>query len=506
MGLTVLIAEDEIAERNAIHRIVADALEVYDVSISLASNGDLAAEVITTSAPQLLFLDVHMSGPNGIELARRARAVRDNARIAFVSAYGRFEYAQEALRLGATDFLVKPFDDSELSKLAVGMAQDVLGVNQSKVGFSEQAIAYLHGFIERELIQRIVHSHVLDSNSAETLRVLLDSIGNEWVCILQRRGEIKTDPARLLEFLGFKGRSIAAEDGEDLIIVAETTASSKDGLPQRAVIDNGLVGVSSMYLMPESLPVAYREAREVVYEEAPVVEESRSWTFSQTGRIAGRLMELSASGDPEATRVELRRLITPRLSAVDSVAAVRDLVSDLVDLVMVFSDRIYQAFDDESLIPSREAVFSEARAQVPRADAVLSEVEAFCLEATRRVRANLTNSTEGSVLFVREYIKNHFRSHISLEDVAELVSLSPSYLSRSFHRITGRTFQEYLAELRINQAKRLLALPSPSVKEIAYKVGFSSSNHFCRAFRQRVGTTPQTFARQHKQVPEEEGL
>jgi AraC-like DNA-binding protein len=303
--------------------------------------------------------------------------------------------------------------------------------------------------------------------------------------------------------LGFKGRSIAAEDGEDLIIVAETTASSKDGLPQRAVIDNGLVGVSSMYLMPESLPVAYREAREVVYEEAPVVEESRSWTFSQTGRIAGRLMELSASGDPEATRVELRRLITPRLSAVDSVAAVRDLVSDLVDLVMVFSDRIYQAFDDESLIPSREAVFSEARAQVPRADAVLSEVEAFCLEATRRVRANLTNSTEGSVLFVREYIKNHFRSHISLEDVAELVSLSPSYLSRSFHRITGRTFQEYLAELRINQAKRLLALPSPSVKEIAYKVGFSSSNHFCRAFRQRVGTTPQTFARQHKQVPEE---
>ncbi len=506
MGLTVLIAEDELEERNAVHRIVTAALKGYDVSIALASNGHSAAEIISLNAPHLLFLDVHMSGPNGIELAKRARQARTNARVAFISAFGRFEYAQEALRLGATDFLLKPFEDAELSKLARGMARNVLGLDKGETRFSQQTIDHMHQFIQRELIQRIVHSHALDSKSAETLRMLLDSIGEEWVCILRKAGEVELDSASILQNLGFSGRSISAADGQDLIIVAETSSGGRRSLSRRADMDGNVVGISSTYLMPESLPVAYREAREVVYDEPVSAQEPRRWPFSQTGLVAGRIMELASTGDTEATRVELRRLITPRLSAVDSVAAVRDLVSDLVDLVMVLSDRIYQAFDDESLIPSRDGVLLEARSQVPRADAVLAEVEAFCLGTAQRIRAGLANPTEGAILFAREYLKNHYRSHISLEDVARLVGLSPSYLSRSFHRIVGTTFQDYLVELRIYQAKRLLIVPSPSVKEIAYRVGFSSSNHFCRVFRRRVGVTPQTFAKGHVSMKEAKGL
>lgn len=88
------------------------------------------------------------------------------------------------------------------------------------------------------------------------------------------------------------------------------------------------------------------------------------------------------------------------------------------------------------------------------------------------------------------YIRTHMGEHVSLDEVARLVHLSPSYFSRLFKSETGQTFSEYLQAIRIYRAKSMLKLEQYSLTEIAERVGFFDQSHFIKAFKQVTGVTP----------------
>ena len=81
------------------------------------------------------------------------------------------------------------------------------------------------------------------------------------------------------------------------------------------------------------------------------------------------------------------------------------------------------------------------------------------------------------------YIRNHYGEHITLDEVARVVHLSPSYFSRLFKAETGKTFSEYLQALRIEQAKSFLRRKDCSMTEIAEQTGFFDQSHFIKTFR-----------------------
>lgn len=88
------------------------------------------------------------------------------------------------------------------------------------------------------------------------------------------------------------------------------------------------------------------------------------------------------------------------------------------------------------------------------------------------------------------HIRDHLGEHISLDEVAQLVHLSPSYFSRLFKSETGQTFSGYLQAVRIERAKSFLKREKCSLTEIAEQVGFFDQSHFIKAFKQVTGVTP----------------
>jgi|GEM_PF-1592106 len=88
--------------------------------------------------------------------------------------------------------------------------------------------------------------------------------------------------------------------------------------------------------------------------------------------------------------------------------------------------------------------------------------------------------------------RNYSRS-IRLDDLGRQVNLHPRYLCTLFRQITGQTVTEYLRDLRIEKAKRLLLYTSLTITEIALDVGFSSSQYFSRVFSRAEGIDPRTF-------------
>ncbi len=92
-----------------------------------------------------------------------------------------------------------------------------------------------------------------------------------------------------------------------------------------------------------------------------------------------------------------------------------------------------------------------------------------------------------------EYIKRHFKEKISVADVGKSVHLSGSYLSHIFSETFGRTLTEYLTDVRVEYAKKLLAKPKLSISEVAYECGFEDVSYFSRVFKKAEGITPRDF-------------
>lgn len=96
------------------------------------------------------------------------------------------------------------------------------------------------------------------------------------------------------------------------------------------------------------------------------------------------------------------------------------------------------------------------------------------------------------------YLRDHFGEHISLDEVAKMAHLSPSYFSRLFKSETGQTFSEYLQMIRIERAKSLLRRIDCSMTEIAERTGFFDQSHFIKAFKHATGMTPGLYRRRRE--------
>ena len=92
-----------------------------------------------------------------------------------------------------------------------------------------------------------------------------------------------------------------------------------------------------------------------------------------------------------------------------------------------------------------------------------------------------------------KYIGEHLFESLSVEKVADAVSLSPSHFSRQFKARTGYSPYEYIVLRRIDKAKYMLASTELSVKEIAYSTGYNSEENFIHSFRKNVGVAPGIF-------------
>ena len=111
--IRLLMADDEKLEREALAELVQRRFE-REVVLEVAENGRKAADTAVLWGADLILMDIEMPGMSGLDAARAVLAQRPSCRVIFVTAYSLFQYAHEAVHLGACDYLLKPVDPDEL--------------------------------------------------------------------------------------------------------------------------------------------------------------------------------------------------------------------------------------------------------------------------------------------------------------------------------------------------------------------------------------------------------
>ena len=114
MMIRLLIADDERLEREALAEMVTRRFVEHEIVLEEAENGRKAADTAILWGADLILMDIEMPGMNGLDAARAVLAQRPGCRVIFVTAYSLFQYAHEAVHLGACDYLLKPVDPDEL--------------------------------------------------------------------------------------------------------------------------------------------------------------------------------------------------------------------------------------------------------------------------------------------------------------------------------------------------------------------------------------------------------
>lgn len=102
------------------------------------------------------------------------------------------------------------------------------------------------------------------------------------------------------------------------------------------------------------------------------------------------------------------------------------------------------------------------------------------------------------IKLVNQYLYEHLSDQIMINDVAKLVSMTPSAFSHFFKKRTQRSFSDYLADIRIGNAARLLIETEKNIAEICFDSGFNNISNFNRTFKSKKGCTPGEFRSQQK--------
>ena len=276
------------------------------------------------------------------------------------------------------------------------------------------------------------------------------------------------------------------------------------------------IGVAKYLLKPvtnETLTATIADIRDLILEE----QEYRAHREQYISDMA-QLRDLSLS-DGDISKVD--RNLIERFLRSGSVITVQDLMDDLLTAIgrknlQSFLFRQYIVMDMYFLVTEfLEKVGVEKSLILKHFDKIqpqaseLTSVSGTCQYLTELIKSavELRNSSankryDNSVEKAQEYIRENFSNEdISLNTVSKIVNLSPTHFSTIFSKESGKTFMEFLTEVRMDKAKELLLCSPKRSSEIAYEVGYRDPHYFSYVFKRMVGCSPREFRASGKEQP-----
>ena len=170
MYKVVVVEDEEIARKGIIFTINWDALNC--MIAGEAANGEEGAEVIRRLSPDIIVTDLKMPRMDGVEMIAKLREQGNRAKFIILTAYGDFKYAQSAVKLGVSDYLLKPFLPKELLFRVQAILKRAYPEQERKVFFDTTTVD-----LEKAIVQRNSESIPLTAKELQLFEKLYENAG-----------------------------------------------------------------------------------------------------------------------------------------------------------------------------------------------------------------------------------------------------------------------------------------------------------------------------------------
>lgn len=494
----VLLVDDEPNVRQGIKMMIPWE-ELGCEVVSEADDGDEGLSKIMSIDPDIVIADIKMPGKTGIEMMEAAKAMGFKGKVLILSGYSDFSYAKTAIALGVENFILKPVDEDELCD-AIKTAGEKINRERDRRYKQEIGREYLNEQLvkglfagDSEIVETMTRKYEFSSYCAAVICCSDPAASREEQAGLY--GKIKDF------FTSVKNADIVTVD------ISGVTAILFKGWAKAEIrellnkISEGFEGlfiacgehVASPVQIKDSYSFAEGVCRSIfIYRHLRLVTPEMIKHGSADGSdIAGNICAYMEINDREKIAGAMEDFMNSQMYPENTPE--RAKVS-CITLVMDIRSRLGRSAADkkpENLIT----------------DEFISGLEnsGSLYDMTRTVEEMLTSvsddcfgkTTKSNMERVVQYIRANYSRELRLEQLAGIFGYNSAYLGKVFHRYTGENFNNYLDEIRITEAKRLLACEEYKVYEVAEMVGYTNINYFHNKFKKYVGMSPLSYKKQN---------
>ncbi|WP_028545482.1 response regulator [Paenibacillus taiwanensis] len=527
--MKIMIVDDESFIRMNFKTFVDWNLHGYYV-VGEAANGKEALEKIDVLHPDVVFLDIRMPLVDGLEVLRQLRRANHACKVIILSSHNEFEYAREALLLGACDYIHKP----NLTQASVFEALErVRKSMSSEIGHdrlappqlaTEKSRNDLKSLFLRDLVIGVVR-HEWEIEQKTQLYDLKLKQPNVCCIIMSvdHYDKVKKRYKKGMEhLLGFSILNILHEvlhrytelellqmSSKELVILKTYSElrSMNEILEERWGLIRKIEKtvkqflniqvsflVSGMHRSLLEIPKAYHEAQETVeslfYEERGNVVIYEPKTVNEgNGKALFAWYEQQIRKQMENKAVSEAILLVHEMFAVlkDKRCADRHAIMEMC----VNAHCLIQSYMKPDNLEDDYTRIQEIMAAERLEDLHLLLVGE--LESVQESYTDEATSTNYKIKRVIEYIHEHYDQDLTLNELAAYVSLNNSYLSRIFKEQTGSMLIPYINRYRVKKSLEYLKNGNLKTYEIAEKVGFNSIDNYYISFKKMYGLPPNEY-------------
>lgn len=497
--MNILIADDEKIEREGIRYLLS--LEKGERRIFEAANGKQAMQILRTENIDMILTDIKMPVMDGLELARRAKELFPEIRIVIFSGYNDFTFAQEAIRYGVTDYILKPVDPDNFHEI-IEKAEKNMRERQAE----ENREIRRQNFLQQYFLQNYLYSGKKEILEKAGEFVDLDK-WNGWHCAILIEtdtaffdtaeenfpGELQKELRRVFFYLNLNERQslLLFQDVYcDYLLVANHLYT----FLKRNYMVRIYLSVSRKFDGCECLPEILGQLEQQMEEKFYHPEKHIfSCEEEELKMVAGEVQDS-----------QLMQMISEDISRKDTeqlwkhFECLKEKYSSNTQfsamyIKFVFSNVIQELFqenqfaDEHRLEQEIDRLYSCGNIMD-----ILKVTEDNIREYEKFLERSMSES-RNEVAAVKNYIYQHYGEDLNLEMLAEKVYLSSGYLSFIFKKETGMNLNRFIKVFRMEKASEFLHDTNMKVAQISEKVGFANVSYFCRSFREYYGCSPESY-------------
>ncbi|MBD3919869.1 response regulator [Paenibacillus sp. PR3] len=487
-----------------------------------SANGEDALELIRTCDPDLVVTDIRMPVIDGLQLIRIMKEeLKHNAKTVIVSGYSEFGYAQQALRYEVDHYLLKPLvtdeihnmllelagpleerrlvEASDVKNQSAAVAAAIVGLFHDKGPSAVDTAARLLGTSERACYRLVMVESLADPGEIDGFEVggiqLRDQLAEFAEACCNGGGQAWS----FEEVSGRFGLLVCDEDGLDGKLLEARLKDAAAGcgwsLHKLAIYCSGsaweLAGVRDLYR--QTMEIRNRESLRHqagihVYHEPKAAGE---WRMDEMMTYVGALLQSIETND----QAKIDRTVNEFLHQFDRMGAEKYWIKTTIRHI---HGELLRRFIESGASPEETAELRHMLSGVDNAGNVPwtgDSLKRLCMLAAERLTAReLPDRTkESAIMKAVDYLKQHFREKIRLQELADRFHLTPAYFGQQFKRETEYSFNDYIHHLRIEEARKLLRRTDMLVSDIALTLGYHDTEYFTQKFKAVTGELPSSF-------------
>ena len=535
--LKVLIADDEQLICRMLTKMIdweKEGLELLDC----VYNGRDVLDAIENKRPDIVITDICMPCMDGLQIVEKAKEKGIHIDFIIMSGYKNFEYAHTALNLGVKHYLLKPINKNELNEILRRIVAERKTICESEERIERLVEKANNGTkkIRKHFLNNVIR------NNRYTRSLMEDGKENEELneeplnCEFQQDSFIALFTKIDAENPNYDMKSLL----DEVNYLIEKNLQLYDWEYINSYVNSGVITIINY---PKAEYIELEAVCEKLFSQCRLEMDKFSGFYVTlgVGETKERISEVQDSIRESVEAIQCRlkkgvnRLIMPEELKYREIK-IADIFTEndrnnlaktiesldynaynqyfmemytrikeypkysptvIFELIDQLKEQIIEIWNENDI---DETICNEFEKEIQyvmdfniKEDMMIYSVSEDIRIYFTRVYQENQNKSKMPIRIAKKYIQENFDSPITLEEVAEAISLSPAYLSTLFKKEIGIKFSDYLISCRMEKAKQLLKESGESMQIIAEQVGYSDAKYFSKTFFKTIGLKPSEY-------------